>query len=37
VPVYGNVGLWISVASFLGLRGVLLHLLFPALMRKVFS
>jgi MATE family multidrug resistance protein len=37
VPAYGNTGLWISVATFLGLRGLLLHLLFPALLRKVFG
>ncbi len=36
VPAYGNTGLWIAVTAFLGLRGVLLHLLFPALLRKVF-
>jgi MATE family multidrug resistance protein len=36
VPAYGNAGLWIAVAAFLGLRGLLLHLSFPALMRSVF-
>ena len=37
VPVYGNVGLWIAVAVFLGVRGILLHLLFPALLRSIGS
>ncbi len=37
VPVYGNVGLWIAVAVFLGLRGILLHLLFPALLSSIGS
>jgi MATE family multidrug resistance protein len=35
VPVYGNVALWIALATFLGLRGLLLHLLYPALLRTV--
>jgi MATE family multidrug resistance protein len=35
VPVYGNTALWIALATFLGLRGLLLHLLYPALLRTV--
>jgi multidrug resistance protein, MATE family len=35
VPVYGNTALWIAIATFLGLRGLLLHLLYPALLRTV--
>jgi MATE family multidrug resistance protein len=35
VPAYGNVGLWIALATFLGLRGLLLHLLFPALLGTI--
>lgn len=35
VPVYGNVALWIALATFLGLRGLLLHLLYPALARTI--
>lgn len=35
VPVYGNVGLWIALAVFLGMRGLLLHLLYPALLRSI--
>lgn len=37
VPVYGNVGLWIALAVFLGVRGILLHLLYPALLRSIWS
>lgn len=37
VPVYGNVGLWIAFAVFLGVRGILLHLLYPALLRSIWS
>jgi MATE family multidrug resistance protein len=33
MPLYGNAGLWIAVAAFLGGRALLLHLLFPQLMR----
>ena len=29
MPAYGNTGLWIAVAAFLGCRGLLLHLFFP--------
>jgi MATE family multidrug resistance protein len=35
VPAYGNVGLWIALATFLGLRGLLLHLLYPALLGTI--
>jgi MATE family multidrug resistance protein len=35
VPVYGNIALWIALAAFLGLRGLLLHLLYPALLRTI--
>ena len=35
VPVYGNTALWIALAVFLGLRGLLLHLLYPALLRTI--
>jgi MATE family multidrug resistance protein len=37
VPVYGNVGLWIALAVFLGVRGILLHLLYPALLRSIWN
>ena len=35
MPLYGNVGLWIAVAAFLGCRGLLLHLLLPRLLRSI--
>ena len=35
MPFYGNAGLWIAVTGFLGCRGLLLHLLFPQLMRTI--
>ena len=35
MPLYGNAGLWIAVAGFLGCRGLLLHLLFPHLLRTI--
>ena len=35
VPVYGNTGLWIALGVFLGLRGLLLHLLYPSLLRTI--
>ena len=37
MPLYGNAGIWIAVAvaGFLGCRGLLLHLLFPQLMRTI--
>ncbi len=35
MPIYGNAGLWIAVAAFLGCRGLLLHLLFPRLVRTI--
>jgi len=33
MPLLGNHGLWIAVAVFLGCRGLLLHLLYPHLLR----
>lgn len=33
MPLAGNHGLWIAVAAFLGIRGLLLHVLFPDLLR----
>jgi MATE family multidrug resistance protein len=35
VPLYGNIALWIALAVFLGLRGLLLHLLYPALVKTI--
>jgi MATE family multidrug resistance protein len=35
MPLYGSTGLWIAVAAFLGCRGLLLHLLFPHLLRTI--
>lgn len=35
IPVVGNTGLWAAVAAFLGCRGLLLHLTYPALLRKL--
>lgn len=35
MPLYGNSGLWIAVAGFLGLRGLLLHLWLPRLLRTL--
>jgi len=35
MPLYGNTGLWISLGVFLSLRGLLLHLLYPALLGTV--
>ena len=32
-PLYGNTGVWIAVTAFLGLRGVLLHVFFPRVLR----
>ncbi len=37
VPVYGNIGLWIALTVFLGVRGILLHLLYPALLSSLDS
>ena len=34
-PLYGNTGIWIAVAVFLGLRGLLLHLAFPSMARTL--
>jgi MATE family multidrug resistance protein len=34
-PAYGNTAIWIAVTVFLGLRGVLLHLFFPRVLRTI--
>jgi Na+-driven multidrug efflux pump len=34
-PTYGNTAIWIAVTVFLGLRGVLLHLFFPRVLRTI--
>ena len=34
MPPWGNHGLWLAVAAFLGCRGLLLHLLYPHLLRS---
>lgn len=35
LPLIGNAGLWIAVTSFLLIRGLLLHLLFPHVLRAI--
>ena len=35
MPLIGNTGLWVAVTSFLVCRGVLLHLLFPRVLRTI--
>jgi MATE family multidrug resistance protein len=35
LPVLGNVGLWLAVATFLGVRGLLLHLFFPRVLHAI--
>lgn len=35
VPLLGNTGLWIAVTTFLGFRGLLLHLWFPRMLRAL--
>ena len=35
MPIYGNTGLWIALSTYLGLRGLLLHLCFPRLLRAL--
>ncbi|MDP1538034.1 MAG: MATE family efflux transporter [Burkholderiales bacterium] len=35
MPVFGNAGLWAAVATFLALRGVLLHLFLPRLVLAI--
>lgn len=35
MPALGNTGLWIALTVFLALRGVTLHLFYPALLRAV--
>ena len=34
-PLYGNTGIWIAITAFLGLRGLLLHLYFPRVLRAI--
>jgi MATE family multidrug resistance protein len=34
-PLYGNTGVWVALAAFLGLRGALLHLCVPRLLRAL--
>ena len=35
MPLIGNTGLWLAVGTFLAFRGLLLHLLFPHVMRTI--
>jgi MATE family multidrug resistance protein len=35
MPLFGNAGLWAAVATFLGVRGVLLHLYLPRVVAAV--
>ncbi len=35
MPVFGNAGLWAAVATFLGLRGLLLHLFLPRVVQNI--
>ncbi|MGE4112114.1 MAG: MATE family efflux transporter [Burkholderiales bacterium] len=35
MPVFGNAGLWTAVATFLALRGVLLHLFLPRVVQAI--
>jgi MATE family multidrug resistance protein len=35
MPVFGNAGLWAAVATFLGLRGLLLHLFLPRVVQTI--
>ena len=35
LPAYGNMALWIAMTTFLGLRGLLLHLCHPILLRSI--
>lgn len=34
-PLLGNAGLWLAVATFLGCRGLLLHLFFPRVLQAI--
>ena len=34
-PLYGNMGIWISITVFLGMRGLLLHVFFPQVLRAI--
>ncbi|MDP3715121.1 MAG: MATE family efflux transporter, partial [Burkholderiales bacterium] len=35
MPLFGNAGLWGALAVFLGLRGVLLHLFMPRVLKSI--
>jgi MATE family multidrug resistance protein len=35
MPIFGNAGLWAAVATFLGMRGLLLHLYLPRVLRSL--
>lgn len=35
MPLVGNTGIWLAVGSFLGSRGLLLHLVFPRVLRTI--
>lgn len=35
MPAFGNAGLWAAVATFLGMRGLLLHLFLPRVLRAI--
>jgi MATE family multidrug resistance protein len=35
MPPFGNAGLWAAMATFLGLRGLLLHLCLPRIVRSI--
>jgi multidrug resistance protein, MATE family len=35
MPLLGNAGIWLAVGSFLAVRSLLLHLLFPQLLRTI--
>jgi MATE family multidrug resistance protein len=35
LPLFGNAGLWVAVATFLGFRGLLLHLYLPRVLRAI--
>ncbi|HJQ63528.1 MAG TPA: MATE family efflux transporter, partial [Burkholderiales bacterium] len=34
-PLYGNMGIWIAITVFLGMRGLLLHVFFPRVLRAI--
>jgi len=35
MPAYGNTALWIALTAYLGARGLLLHLCFPLVLRRI--